>query len=161
MYTPVKFAHSLPKKCRNTSNWELCVICQINTADSLSCATENGRDTLFDAINKRQDDVYRRLYDEFNSLSLVPLNEIKYHGSCYKAYARKKNYNSLSAMFQNDASVSTMKTRSKTLPQINGTIVIFVDKRLSRKIENLRALKVVNASNTFLMPQEVSLIMIC
>jgi hypothetical protein len=37
-----------------------------------------GRDTLFDAINKRQDDVYRRLYDEFNSLSLVPLNEIKH-----------------------------------------------------------------------------------
>jgi hypothetical protein len=40
----------------------------------LSCATEKGRDTLFDAINKRQDDVYRPLYDEFNSLSLVPLN---------------------------------------------------------------------------------------
>ena len=40
-----------------------------NTPDSLSCATEKGRDTLFDAINKRQDDAYRRLYDEFNSLS--------------------------------------------------------------------------------------------
>jgi hypothetical protein len=51
------------------------------TPDSLSCATEKGRDTLFDAINKRQDDVYRPLYDEFNSLSLVPLNEIKYHGN--------------------------------------------------------------------------------
>jgi hypothetical protein len=56
----------------NTSNWELCVICQINTPDSLSCATEKGRDTLFDAINKRQDDVYRRLYDKFNSLSYFP-----------------------------------------------------------------------------------------
>jgi hypothetical protein len=42
-----------------------------------ACATEKGRDTLFDAINKRQDGVYRRLYDEFNSLSFVPLNEIK------------------------------------------------------------------------------------
>ena len=50
-----------------------------------------GRDTLFDAINKRQDDVYRRLYDEFNSLSLVPLNEIKYHRSCYQAYTSKRN----------------------------------------------------------------------
>jgi hypothetical protein len=77
MYSPVKFAHSLPNKFRNTSNWELCVICQINTPDSLYCATEKGRYTLFDAINKRQDDVYRRLYDEFNSLSLVPLYEIK------------------------------------------------------------------------------------
>jgi hypothetical protein len=91
MRSPVKFAHSLPKKCRNTSNWELCVICQINAPDSLSCATEKGRDTLFDEINKRQDDVYRRLYDEFNCLSLVPLNEIKYHMSCYKAYTSKIN----------------------------------------------------------------------
>jgi hypothetical protein len=57
----------------------------------LFCATEKGRDTLFDAINKRQDGVYRRLYDEFNSLSFVPLNEIKYHRSCYDAYTSKRN----------------------------------------------------------------------
>jgi hypothetical protein len=56
-------------------------------------------------INKRQDDVYRRLYDEFNSLSLVPLNEIKYHRSCYKAYTSKEMYNGLSAMFQNVATL--------------------------------------------------------
>ena len=155
MCSPVKIAHSLPKKCRNTSNWELCVICQINTSDSLSCATEKGRDTLFDAINKRQDDVYCRLYDEFNSLSLVPLNEIKYHRSCYKAYTSKINLQRFVSDVPecsntiNDASVSTMKTRSKTLPQINWDYCIFVDKRLSRKIENLSALKVVNASNTF------------
>ena len=91
MCSLVKFANSLPNKCRNTCNWELCVICQINTPDSLSCATEKGRDTLFDAINKRQDGVYRRLYDEFNSLSFVPLNEIKYHSSCYDAYTSKRN----------------------------------------------------------------------
>jgi hypothetical protein len=57
----------------------------------LSSATEKGRDALFYAINKRQDDVYHRLYDEFNSLSLVPLNEIKYHRSCYKANTSKRN----------------------------------------------------------------------
>jgi hypothetical protein len=91
MYSPAKFAHTLPKKCRNRSIWELCVICQINTPDSLSCATEKGRDTLVDAINRRQDDVYRRVYHEFNSLSLVPLNEIKNHRSCYKAYTSKRN----------------------------------------------------------------------
>jgi hypothetical protein len=84
----------------------------------LSCATEKGSDTLFDAINKRQDDVYRRLYDEFNSLSLVPLNEIKYKciiGLVIKPIQVNEIYNGLSVMFQNDASVSTMKTRSKTL----------------------------------------------
>jgi hypothetical protein len=91
----------------------------------LSCATEKGRDTLFDAINKRQDDVYRRLYDEFNSLSLVPLNEIKYRRSCCKAYTSKIDLQRFisdvpeCSNTSNDASVSTMKTRSKTLPQIN------------------------------------------
>jgi hypothetical protein len=34
----------------------------------LSCTTEKGKDTLFDAINKQQDDVYRRLYEEFNQI---------------------------------------------------------------------------------------------
>jgi hypothetical protein len=50
------------------------VICQINTPDSLSCATEKGRDTLFDASNKRQDDVYRRLYDD--SVLFVPYRSL-------------------------------------------------------------------------------------
>ena len=150
MYSPVKFAHSLPKKCRNTSNWELCVICQINTPDSLSCATEKGRDTLFDAINKRQDDVYRRLYDEFNSLSLVPLNEIKYHRSCYKAYTSKRNLQRFvsdvpeCSNTSNDASVSTMKTRSKTLPQINWDYFIFCRQKTIKKDSNLSALKAAN-----------------
>jgi hypothetical protein len=106
---------------------QLGIMCHLSNkhTDSLSCATEKGRDTLFDAINKRQDDVYRRLYDEFNSLSLVPLNEIKYHRSCYKAYTSKINLQRFvsdvpeCSNTSNDASVSTMKTRSKTLPQIN------------------------------------------
>jgi hypothetical protein len=110
---------------------------------------------VVDAINKRQDDVYRRLYDEFNSVSLVPLNEIKYHRSCYKVYTSKRNLQRFvsdvpeCSNTSNDASVSTMKTRYKTLPHINWAIVFFVDKKLSRKIKNLSALEVVSASNTF------------
>ena len=161
MCSPVKFAHSLPKKCRNTNNWELCVICQINTNDSLSCTTEKGRDTLFDVINKRQDDVYRRLYDEFNSLSLVPVNEIKYHRSCYKAYTSKRNLQWFvsdvpeSSNTSNDASVSTMKTRSKTLPQINWDYCIFCRQKAIKKdrkfnrIENSERVKyILNAARS-------------
>jgi hypothetical protein len=91
----------------------------------LSCATEKGKDTLFDAINKQQDDVYRRLYEEFNSFSLVCLNEIKYHRSCYKAYASNIHLQRFvsdvpeCSNTSTEASVSTMKTRSKPLPQIN------------------------------------------
>jgi hypothetical protein len=110
----------------------------------LSCATEKGRDTLFDAINKRQDDVYRRLYDEFNSLSLVSLNEIKYHRSCYKAYTSKRKLQRFvsdvpeCSNTSNDASVSTMKTRSKTLPQINWDYCIFCRQKAIKKDRKLK-----------------------
>jgi hypothetical protein len=75
--------------------------------------------------------------DESNSLSLVPLDEIKYHRSCYKAYTSKRNLQRFVSDVpecgntSNDASLFTMKTRSKTLPQINWDYCIFVDKRLS------------------------------
>jgi hypothetical protein len=37
---------------------------------------------MFDAINKRQDDVYRRLYDEFNSdTALFPGHRQRSRGS--------------------------------------------------------------------------------
>jgi hypothetical protein len=55
----------------------------------------------------------------------VPLNEIQYHRSCYKAYTSKINLQRFvsdvpeCSNTSNDALVSTMKTRSKTLPQIN------------------------------------------
>ena len=126
---------------------ELCVICQINTPDSFSCATEKARDTLFDAISKRQDDVYRRMYDEFNSLSLVPLNEIKYHRSCYKAYTSKRNLQRFvsdvpeCSNTSNDASVSTMKTRSKTLPQINWDYCIFCRQKAIKKDRKLKRIE--------------------
>ena len=81
----------------------------------MSSATEKGRDTLFDAINMRQDDVYCRLYDEFNSLRLVPLNEIKYHRSCYTSKIDLQRFVSNVPECRNtsnDPSVATMKTRS-------------------------------------------------
>jgi hypothetical protein len=155
MCSPVKFAHSLPKKCRSTSNWELCVICQINTIDILSSATEKGRDALFYAINKRQDDVYHRLYDEFNSLSLVPLNEIKYHRSCYKAYISKRNLQRFvsdvpeCSYTSNDASVSTMKTRSKTLSQINWDYCIFCRQKAIKKDRKLKGTKLKEFNSSY------------
>ena len=71
----------------------------------------------------------------FNLLSLVPLNEIKYHRSCYKTYTSKSNLQRFvsdvpeCSNTSNDATVSTMKTRYKTLPQINWAILFFVDKK--------------------------------
>jgi hypothetical protein len=95
----------------------------------------------------QQDDVYRRLYDEFNSLSLVPLNEIKYHRSCYKAYTSKRNLQRFVSNVpecsntSNDPSVFTMKTRSKALPQINGDYWIFCRQNVIKKDRKLKRIK--------------------
>jgi DNA-binding transcriptional regulator YiaG len=57
MCSPVKFAHSLSKKSRTVSSWELCIICQISCDDTLSKASEKGKCTLFKAVGLRKDDV--------------------------------------------------------------------------------------------------------
>jgi hypothetical protein len=74
----------------NPSSWNKAVgICPIGQAKTFSTVTSSRTFArakallktisgfIWDAINKLQEDVYRRLYDKFNSLSLVPLNEIK------------------------------------------------------------------------------------
>jgi hypothetical protein len=90
----------------------------------LSCATEKGRDTLFDTINKRQDDV-----------------------SCHKAYTSKRNVQRFvsdvpeCSNTSNNASVSTMKTRSKTLPQINWDYCIFCRQKAIKKDRKLKRIE--------------------
>jgi hypothetical protein len=89
MCSPVKFAHSLSKKSRTVSSWELCIICQISCDDTLSKASEKGKCTLFKAVGLRKDDVHRRLHDECDSLDLIPTDRIQYHRSYYKSYTSK------------------------------------------------------------------------
>jgi hypothetical protein len=54
-------------------------------------------------------------------------------GLVIKPIQVKEIYNGLSAMFPNDASVSTMKTRSKTLPQINWDYCNFCRQKATAK----------------------------
>ena len=91
MCSPVKFAHSLSKKSRTVSSWELRIICQISCDDTLSKASEKGKCTLFKAVGLRKYDVHRRLHDEFDSLDLIPTDRIQYHRSCYESYTSKIN----------------------------------------------------------------------
>ena len=146
---------------------QLGIMCHLSNKHTRQCATEKGRDTLFDAINKRQDNVYRRLYDEFNSLRLVPLNEIKYHRSCYKAYTSNRNLQRFVSDVpeccntSNDASVSTMKTHAKTLPQINWDYCIFCRQKAIKKDRKLERIESSERVKYILNAQEVSLIMIC
>ena len=93
MCSPVKFVHSLPKKCRNTnaSNRELCVICQI-THPTVYPALQR-REEILCLMRSTSDKMMLIVVCMMNLIlwARVPLNEIKYHRSCYKAYTSKRN----------------------------------------------------------------------
>jgi hypothetical protein len=74
---------------------------------------------------------------------LVPLNEIKYHRSCYKAYTSKRNLQRFVSDVPecSNASVSTMKMRSKTLPQINWNYCIFCRQKAIKKDRKLKRIE--------------------
>ena len=147
--SPVKFAHSVPKRSRLKSNWELCVICQISTNENLSNATEKGKTTLLDAIDVRQGIVYRRLYNEFESTKVIPLEQIKYHRSCYKAYTSRKNLKKIQ-IGKDQCSTSSanhtvfestcVKTRSTVL-QLDWSKCLFCRQKSYKRDKQLRRVK--------------------
>ena len=122
MYSPVTFAHSLSKKSRTVSSWELCIICQISCDDTLSKASEKGKCTLFKAVGLRKDDVHRRLHDECDSLDLIPTERIQYHRS-YTIKINLEKFEPVEAQMNASACVSVrtsesicVKTRSMNAP---------------------------------------------
>ena len=81
--------------------------------------------TLLDAIHVRQGIVYRRLYDDFELTKVIPLKQIKYHRSCYKAYTSRNNLEtfqrgkeqcSTSSAKHSVFESTCVKTRSMLLP---------------------------------------------
>ena len=79
------------KKRKASTNLAKCVICQESKqSSSLSKSTCTGRTSFVHAAENRQDEVYRRLMDEFQSLDDVP--EIVYHRLCFQKYTSKTNY---------------------------------------------------------------------
>ena len=148
MCSPVKFAHSLSKKSRTVSSWELCIICQISCDDTLSKASEKGKCTLFKAVGLRKDDVHRRLHDEFDSFDLIPTDRIQYFRSCYESYTSKINFEKFEPvevqMLNASAcgSVRTsesicVKTRSMTAP-FDWSQCIFCKQKSYKKDRNLK-----------------------
>ncbi|CAG2229296.1 unnamed protein product [Mytilus edulis] len=57
----------------------------------LSSLSTKGQQTLLDAVNTRKDDVFRRLHDEYSSLTDVDIERLCYHKSCYKSYTSRVN----------------------------------------------------------------------
>jgi hypothetical protein len=47
-------------------------ICQVFTAERLCIPTTKGRSTVISAVNKRKDEVYRKLVDEYTTVENAP-----------------------------------------------------------------------------------------
>jgi hypothetical protein len=89
--SPVKLTPPPAKKGRPSIDWQRCIICQIFTAERLCIPTTKGRSTVISAVNKRKDEVYRKLVDEYTTVENAPFGNTKYHKSCCKAYVSKQN----------------------------------------------------------------------
>lgn len=88
--SPLKLL-STPKRPRLSTDWNKCIICQVETKERLVNSTSKGTSTLQAAASKRQDIVYTRIEREEANLSGV-----KYHKSCISSYTSKTNLSALS-----------------------------------------------------------------
>ena len=70
------------KRCRQSTNWNNCVICQ-KKGGKLKAANSINLQTLKSFGSKRQDDVYRRLAED------DPDECIVFHWDCYKTFTNK------------------------------------------------------------------------
>jgi hypothetical protein len=91
MCSPVKFVHSLSKKTRAVSSWELCIICQISCDDTLSKAAKRGNVPYLKLLAWGKVMSIAVFMTNFDSLDLIPTDRIQYHRSCYESYTSKIN----------------------------------------------------------------------
>ena len=94
--SPVKLTPPPAKKGRHSIDWQRCIICQVFTAARLCIPTNKGRSTFISAVNKRKDEVYRKLIDEYTTVENAPFGNTKYHKSCYKPFTSKQNLSTCS-----------------------------------------------------------------
>ena len=74
-------------------------------------------------MNKRKDEVYRKLVDEYTTVENAPFGNIKYHKSCYKAFTSKQNLSTCSN-FKSTRPTSASCNQNPSSNEDNFTIVI-------------------------------------
>jgi hypothetical protein len=114
--SPVKLTPPSAKKGRPSIDWQRCIICQVFTAERLCIPTTKGRSTFISAVNKRKDEVYRKLVEN------TPFGNTKYHKSCYKAFTSKQNLSTCSN-FKSTRPTSASCNQNPSSNEDNFTIV--------------------------------------
>ena len=103
---------SIRKKGRSSIIWQRCIICQVNTAESLTIPAE-----------QRKDEVYRRLVSEFTSIQNAPFQNFKNHKTCYRSFTSKQNLSAISLilgepLFESQENPDANDNQVKTIPEI-------------------------------------------
>ena len=137
--------------------WDRCIICQKNCSENLTSCSEKGKTTLLQAVNIREDDVYRRLHDECESFNNITAEKLNYHKSCYRTYTSKMNLAKYEQEPHSSAnpcsiipSLSTVKTRSQTNFPTNWSVCIFCNKLSYKKDRKLKRIKTRERFNNLL-----------
>ena len=118
----VKLTPPSAKKGRTSIDWQGCIICQVFTTEWLYISTTKGRSTFISAVNKRKDEVYRKLVDEYTTVENAPFGNTKYHKSCYKAFTSKQNLSTCSN-FKSTRPTSASCNQNPSSNEDNFTIV--------------------------------------
>ena len=91
--SPLKLSPSSPKRRKETSNWEQCIICQCSNAEPVICMRDVGKDSFVRSMEIRRDGIYSRIWQEMSTMDNFISRKIKvvYHRNCYRKYTSKQN----------------------------------------------------------------------
>lgn len=82
-----------------STDFTKCIICQKNVLDKeKSYMSVRGIPTMTEALNKRQDDVYKRLWSEIQDPSTLLQKKPFYHKACRSTYTHIKALQQVSVL---------------------------------------------------------------
>ena len=142
--SPLKLGASCSKRPKPCFNFEKCIICQINCDEEVSVFTHNSKSSFLSSVEKRQDEIYNKFIDEYESLDLIVAGDthMVYHRSCYKSYTSKHNIavhisRKCSTTGSNqDSTTSSVLTRRQSGP-IDWNVCIFCNHKTYKKVKTL------------------------
>ena len=93
----------LPPKRIKLIKWSKCLICQVDTGEAIRQGTEAGINSFTSACKQRNDELYERIYKDFERLSEF---NVVWHGKCFQSYTSKRNLSFVRAKSPSDPSLS-------------------------------------------------------
>ena len=151
----------LPVKRQKLTNFHKCIICQMDSNETLRKARDTSIQTLVAALELRRDEVYERLKSDFDSLATA---DVKWHSNCYEKWTSKENLRYMqrrrSAFSPTPAEESKIGTQSETSltetsrvsrsqsTSTDWTMCLFCKKKTHRRVKEMTMVRTFQACET-------------